>query len=141
MSTDAIRAVLEGEMQTRYPALQPAVPVKFINTRFTTPTVPWVHVAVCPNLDKQANIGAAQQNYDSWGVVNVTCLVPEHSGTGNARQLADSVVSVLGGRTIAIPGGGQIVTYGVSYRDRGVVNGWFTVNVIVSYRARTVLVR
>lgn len=140
MSVDTIRSLLESEMQTRYPGLQPTVPVKFMNTRFDTPTVPWVHVAVIPNVDKRANIGS-QAEFASWGIVNVSCLVPENSGTANVRKLADSVVSVLADRQISIPGGGHITTYGVSYRDRGVINGWYTVNVIVTYRARVLLVR
>lgn len=138
--TDAIRELLETKLQSEFPALQPSVPVHFLNTKFATPITPWIHVAVIPNLTKRANIGA-QREFTSLGIVNVTCMVPENDGTKNVREIADSVMQVMIDRQIAIPGGGHVTTYEVQYRDRGLVSNWYTVNVIICYRARIQLVR
>lgn len=140
MSTDAIRETLESKVQTDFAALQPSVPAKFLNTRFDTPTGPWIHVAVLPSLVKRANLGS-QEEFQSFGVVNVTCMVPENTSTKTARAIADSVWTILADRQIPLPAGGHISTYETEFRDRGVVSGWYTVNVLVKYRARVRLTR
>lgn len=142
MSTDAIREVLEGRMQTVFSAYQPSVPVHFANTRFDSPNppAPWVYVAVIPNFVERANIGP-QNEFQSYGIVNVTCMVPEMTGTKTVRGIADDVTKTLIDRQLAIPGGGSISTYGLSVRERGCVEGWYTVNVIVQYRARVRITR
>lgn len=138
MSTDTIRELLESYIQMNYPAYQPSVPIKFANTRFDNPTVPWIYVTVIPNMTTRANIGANGE-FEVLGCVNVTCMVPEHTGTKNVRALADSVANVLLDRQIMVPGGGHITTYGLDTRERGVVNGWYAVNVFVNWRARILL--
>jgi hypothetical protein len=140
MSTDLVRQVLETYVQSNFPTLQPGVPLMFLNTRFDTPTVPWVHVAVLPGLIRRASIGR-QSDFNMLGVVNVTCMVPENSSTRTARQLADSMWSVLADRQIPLAPIGHITTYDTKIHDRGVVSGWYTVNVIVSFRAKVELVR
>lgn len=112
----------------------------FLNTKYVDPVVPWIHVAVLPNIVRRANIGASQE-FKALGCVNVTCLVPANTGTAVVRQIADSVEIVLVDRTLAIPGGGAITLYDLSTIDRGVVNGWYTVNVKANYRAKYNLIR
>lgn len=142
MSTDAIRQVLETRLQTEFPVYQPSVPVHFANTRFSSPEppAPWIYVAIMPNFVKRAAL-ASQTEFESYGVVNVTCMVPEMTGTKPVRLIADDVAKVLVDRQFAIPGGGHITTYGLQFRERGCVEGWYTVNVICQYRGRVRIVR
>lgn len=136
---DIIREILETEIQTKFPARQPGVPMAFANTRYTTPTTPWIYVTVIPNVDKRANLNSLE--FEALGIVNVTCMVPENSGTKQVRQMAGAIKTIMLDRQIAIPAGGHITVYGSSARERGVINGWYTVNVILSYRARVRIVR
>jgi hypothetical protein len=139
--TDAIREQLESTIKAEFPAHQPGVPMAFANTRFDVPDGgPWIHAIVIPGMARRCSLGDNTE-FEVPGVVNVTCMVPEHQGTKQARQLADSVSLVLLDRQIALPAGGHITTYEANFRDRGVINGWYTVNVLVSFRARVKLVR
>jgi hypothetical protein len=140
MSTDTIRQLLEERVQMEFPVYQPTVPVTFANTRFDQSTGPWIYVVVIPNYTERAAL-ANQSEFESCGIVNVTCMVPEMTGTKHIREIADAVAKVLLDRQIAIPGGGHITTYGLQNRERGVVSGWYTINVIVMYRARVRIVR
>lgn len=141
-SSDSIRSTLESMIQAQFPTLMPGVPVMFLNTKFVTPDQPWIHVAVLPNLSGRANIGP-QQEFKALGIVNVTCMVPENTGTAVLRRIADAVETVLIDRTIANPGmpGGVITLYGQTTIDRGVLNGFYAINVKVSYRAKYALIR
>jgi hypothetical protein len=133
--SDTVRALLEAKLQTDLSISIPGTPVNFLNTRFTTPTVPWVHVAVLPNITRRAAVTPANE-FSELGCVNVTCMCPESTGSVDARKLADAVINCLADRTLSIPGGGMVTSYETTQRDRGVINGWYTVNVLVSYRAR-----
>lgn len=140
MSSDAVRQVLEQYVLDNFPALQPSVPITFLNTRFDTPTVPWVHVAVLPGSTKRANIGR-KTDFNMLGCINVTCMVPQDTSTVTARRIADSVWSVLADRQIPVAPIGHVTTYETKFVDRGVVNGWYTVNVFVYFRAKVELAR
>lgn len=134
MDHDAVRASLEAQILNNFPAAQPGVTMTFANTRYTTPTTPWIHVAVIPNLDRRANLGDFAQ-FKLMGVVNVACMVPENTGTGQVTRIADSVATLLVDRTISVPPVGSVKCCNASRRDRGVVNGWYTVNILVEYHA------
>src|ERR1700704_852042 len=129
--SDDVRALLEAKLQTDLSISLPGTPVNFINTKFDTPTGPWLQVAVLPNVTRRAVIGAGNE-FKALGCVNVTCMCPEDTGTVDARKLADAVTLCLADRTLSLPGGGVVTTYETTQRDRGVINGWYSVNVIVS---------
>lgn len=139
-STNTVREILEGYLQSGLLTQLPGVPVSFGNTRHLTPQVPWIYAAVIPNYQRRANIGSVEE-FEICGIVNVTCMVPEDTGTKRLREMADAVDTVMMDRQIPIPAGGHITTYGSTYRDRGSVNAWYAGNVFINWRARVRLVR
>lgn len=140
MSDDTIRELLEERIAAVFPTYEPSVAVKFANTRFEQPTTAWIYVAVMPNSTERAAIGN-QTEFESCGVINVTCMVPEMTGTKHVRQIGDAVAKTYLDCQIAIPAGGHITTYGVSFRERGQIEGWYTCNVFIQYRARVRITR
>lgn len=135
MSMDAIRETFEAALLAEFPALHPGVPIAFLNTAFEQPKgAPWIHVAVLGGPLMRANVGNGRQ-FKQMGVVNVTCLVPENTGTKVANQLADSVIKILCDRERAVPAFGSVTTYGTERRDRGAINGWYSINVMCDFRA------
>lgn len=135
MRMDAIREALETTFQSEFPAAQPGIPVRFDNVPFEQPKgSPWVDFCVQGGVFQRANIGAPNQ-FKQWGVVNVTCMVPKDSGNKVCGQLADSTMQILADRQISVPGVGSVTLYGGERRDRGVINGWWTINVMLDFRA------
>lgn len=136
MSTDKVREVFEAAMLSEFTPLHPTVPIAFLNDRFEQPRgSPWIQVAVVGGITRRVELG---RPYPRWqfGVVNVTCMVPEGTGTKLVRQLADSVVKVLADRQRPVAAiGGSVTTYDAEQKDRGVINGWYAVNVLMDWRA------
>lgn len=123
-------------MLSEFTPLHPTVPIAFLNDRFEQPRgSAWVQMAVIDGVSQRVELG---RPYPRWqyGVINVTCMVPEGTGTALAKQLADSVLKVFADRQRPVAAiGGGVTTYGAEKKHRGVINGWFTVNVLVDWRA------
>lgn len=135
MSMDAIRQTFEAAIQSEFPPLHPGVPMEFQNQPFEQPKgAPWISVAVLAGPEVRANIGNPAQ-FKQFGVVNVTCMVPENTGMKVVHQIADSVSKILKDRQRPLPTIGSVTTYATEKRDRGVINGWQTVNVMCDFRA------
>jgi len=139
MSLDAARATLFSEFQTGFAAKQPGVPICFENQRFDQPkNTAWVYAAMLPGLSKRMNFGG-DRKFRHQGVFNVTCMAPEDSGTKTLTDIAEAVFETLADRIIGVPGGGQIVTFGIQRKTRGLINGVYVINVMVEYRHDEVL--
>jgi hypothetical protein len=135
MDHDAIRAVIEAEIKLKFATAQPGVPMRFANTKFDNPQGPWIYIAVIPNLDKRANIGGFAE-FAAMGVVNVACMVLEGTGEGPVGRIADDVAMILADRQLPVPPIGHVTCCNIQRRTRGVVNGFYTVNILCEYRAR-----
>lgn len=134
--TDKVREVFEGAMLAEFTALEPTVPIAFLNDKFEQPTnrSPWIQVAVVGGPGGRVQLGSPYPRWQ-WGVLNVTCMVPEGTGTKRVREIADAVVRVMADRQRTLAGVGSVTTYGIEQKDRGVINGWYVVNVMMDWRA------
>lgn len=132
---DSIREVISTTFSEEFPVRQPGVPFFFENTRYEQPRgSPWVHVAIVDNKSIRQNIGNPRQ-FRQMGIVNVSCMVPENTGTKRAREIVHSVFEILVDREWSLSPSGSLVTYGAERRTRGNINGWFTTNVMMEWRA------
>lgn len=129
-----IRSTIVDYLISKLGTEHPTVPVYVENQKFTQPVAqPWLFVSVIENETCRVNIGAPRQ-FKTLGVVNIQCMAPEDSGTKTLRTIADTLTAVLADVQLAVPGSGSITFYGVQKRNRGVVGGWFTINVVCEFR-------
>jgi hypothetical protein len=134
MSEDAVRAALEGAIQDQFMSAYPAVKVEFENVPFKPPVnAAWIKVNVIDNDAHRANIGNMQE-FKGCGVVNIQIQAPENTGSKAAKDIRQALFDVLADRQIALPGGGSVTTYGAEKRTRGVLNGWYALALVISYR-------
>lgn len=136
MSTDAVRQVFEAAMLAEFTPLHPTVPIAFLNDKFEQPVnrSPWIQVAVLGGVSQRVQLSSPLPKWQ-YGVLNITCMVAEGTGTKTARQIADSVVRVLEQKQRTVPAVGSVTTYSAEQKDRGGINGWYTINVLLDWRA------
>jgi hypothetical protein len=102
--------------------------VAYANTTFT-PIVqePYVRLTVLPGLSSQISMGE-QRLFRHVGVIDVAIFVPAGSASKSALELADMVATIFRGATFE-----GIVCRAPDVRIVGSQDGWFHVNVSVSY--------
>lgn len=133
---DKPREVFTGLMKTSFHSKQPAVPVKYPNQKFTEPRDrPWVAIAVVPGLTDRAEISSSGLTYN-YGICNITVLLPEDSGTKAGNEITQALWDIFGDKQFGFPEG-QISTFGMDQRQRGVINGFHVTNVMFEYRMET----
>jgi len=132
MSLDQARQAITDAFQTEFATAYPGVPIAFENVRFKQPTnAAWVHFAMIPGDAVRRDISTGK--YRHYGVINVTILVPQDTGTKESTELTDKVFSIVADRQWSTATG-SLKTYGAQRRTRGVINGWYTRNVMLEFR-------
>jgi hypothetical protein len=141
MSFDAVREKIFDTFQSEFSAAQSGVEIAYQNRKFTQPAgLPWVYIAIVPGDSERKEISSSKL-FCHYGVINVTVMVPEDSGTKKLTEMADATFTILADRNWALPGGARVTTYGIKTVDRGVVNGLYARNVMVEFRHEAQLIR
>lgn len=136
MNFDGVREAIETTFKTEFGTSHPTVPVQYENVRFRQPTGgPWVDIRIIEGDYVRQNLGTSQK-YRGFGVINVTCLVPEETGSVALNGITDKVFNILADRQWNVAGD-SLNTYGGEKRTRGVVNGFYAKNVMVEFRFDT----
>lgn len=136
MNFDGVREAIETTFKTEFGTSHPTVPVQYENVRFRQPTGgPWVDIRIIEGDYVRQNLGSSQK-YRGFGVINVTCLVPEETGSVVLNGITDKVFNILADRQWNVAGD-SLNTYGGEKRTRGVVNGFYAKNVLVEFRFDT----
>lgn len=135
MSFDAVRQQLFSTLRSDFAGAHPGILMAFENTKYEQPrAAPWVYVALVPGDVHRKEI-AATKLYCDYGVVNVACMVPEDQGTKLLQEMTETVFRSLFDRNWSLPGSaGRLTTYGLKRRNRGLINGFYTFNVLCEYR-------
>jgi len=124
-----------------FAAAQPTVGVYYENQpRDNNDREHWIQFNIMMGELRRADIGS-NKNFRQMGAVVVQVMAPENTGTRTSKGIADSVVAVLTDQTLSIPGGGQVVLYGVNVSNRGVINGWHSYAVQCEFRADYQIIR
>lgn len=140
MNFDGVREVIETTFKTEFGTAYPAVPVQYENVRFKQPTgSAWVDIRIIEGDYVRQNLGSSKK-YRGFGAINVTCLVPEESGSVSLNGITDKVFTILADRQWNVAGD-SLNTYGGEKRTRGVVNGFYAKNVMVEFRFDTEIIR
>lgn len=139
MSFDAVRQQIQDTLQSELSMSAPGVPVYFENTKFQQPgegTVargPWIFCAIAPNVSQRADL--SQRLFFHMGVINVSVMVPQDTGTKVLFELSEKVFVILADRNWSLPGSeDRLTTYGTVQKNRGLMNGHYTFSVIAQYR-------
>lgn len=93
------RADIETVFEDEFKALRPDIPIAFENTKFTTPTGPYLRLTIVGASSEQITMGESKL-FESRGFVQVDVHVPAGTGTGLARTIADEICEILRGRAI-----------------------------------------
>lgn len=111
-----------------------SLPVFYDNQRFANPlTGPWVYFAFIPNQYYRADLGGAKVLYRADGVFNIACMAPQNDGTKSLYELIDGIVLDMNDKAIRTEDG-SIYTDRSVIKNRGVIEGWHTVNVQGEFR-------
>lgn len=142
MSFDAVRQALFATFTTEFSGEHPGVLIAYENTKYTQPKgASWVYVALVPGDSHRKEVSSSKLFCHS-GVVNVACMVPEDRGTKQLHEMSDTAFRILCDRNWTLPGdAGRLTTYGMKRRNRGLINGFFTFNVLCEYSHDVYLVR
>lgn len=136
MSLEQARAAVAATFQSEFGAAYPTVPISFENVRFEQPVnKPWVYFSFILGDAVRQELSDAKR-YRHLGVVNVTVMVPTDTGTKLSTEIVDKVFNILADRQWNTADG-ALTTYGAQKRTRGVINGWYTRNVMLEYRYDT----
>lgn len=95
---------------------------------------PWLLVTLQEGQIERANIGNPSQ-FKSYGVLNVQIMNPEDRGSKALRQCGDRLFEIVADRQLAIAGG-SVTLCRVEKRNRPVINGWNTMNVMAEWQSR-----
>lgn len=140
MNFDGVREQLETTFKAEFGAVYPTVAVQYENVRFKQPVgAPWVDIRIIEGAYVRQNLGTSKK-YRGFGVVNVTCLVPEETGTKVINGITDTVFNILADRNFGIVGD-SLTTFGGKKITRGVINGFYAKNVVVEFRFDTEVTR
>lgn len=132
MSLEQARVAVTDTFQTAFALAYPDVPISFENVRFEQPkNAAWVHFAFVPGDAVRQDVSSGK--YRHFGVINVTVLVPQDSGTKQSTELTDKVFNILADRQWSTADG-SVTTFSAQKRTRGVINGWYARNVLVEFR-------
>lgn len=94
---------------------QPDVPLAYPDTKFDPPkNSAWARLTILTGAETQVSMGKLRR-FRRLGIVDVGLFLPLGSGDGQAKLLADSVASVLRGRTV-----GNMVFRAVSLQRVGI---------------------
>jgi hypothetical protein len=142
MSFDAVREALFGTFRSEFAFAHPGVLVAFENTKYSQPrNAPWVFVALVPGDSHRKEV-SSNKLFCHYGVVNVACMVPEDTGTKSLQEMSETAFRILADRNFVLPGdAGRLTTYGMKRRNRGLISGYQTFNVLCEYRHEAVLER
>lgn len=134
MSFEAVQKTLNETLLSEFAAKHAGVLMAFENTKYKQPVgAPWVHVALVPGDIHRREVSSSKSFCD-YGVVNIACMVPEDKGTKGLHQMSDTLFRILFDRTWSLGSEGVLTTYGVKRRNRGLINGFFTYNVLCEYK-------
>lgn len=134
MNLDAVRQQLETTLRASFSARHPGVLLAFENTKYKQPKgAPWAHVAVVPGDIHRKEVSSSKL-FCEYGVINVACMVPEDQGTKLLQQMTETVFGCLFDRSWSLGSEGTLTTYGTKRRNRGLINGFYTFNVMCEYR-------
>ncbi len=138
MGLDAVRTKTEQVLAAALAAAHPTAKINYENVKFMQPKqAPWVEVRMTPGKTTRADVGSRRVRH-SWGVVNLTVLVPEETGTATIHNIGDTIENAFLDRNFALPGdGGYLTYYCVTRRNRGVINGFLAHGVMIEYRNQT----
>lgn len=137
---DKPRELVFDVFKTEFAGKQPGVPVQYENQKFSQPRDrAWVAISIVPGMSWRNEI-SSRKGYYHYGVVNVTVLVPEDKGTKQMHDIAQSVFDILCDRDFPYPEG-TVTTYGLERRTRGLINGFYVMNVLADYRQSDQLTR
>lgn len=140
MSLESARSAVSTTFQSEFGAAYPTTPISWENVRFTQPeNKAWVHFAFVMGDSVRQEAGNTK-NYRHFGVINVTILVPQDTGTKLSTEMVDKVFNILADRDWSTAEG-ALTTYGAQKISRGNVNGWYTRNVLLEYRYDTSIER
>lgn len=142
MSFDAVRQELFETFRSEFSGAHSGVLIAFENTKYTQPKgAPWVYVALVPGDSHRKEVSSSKL-FAHCGVVNVACMVPEDHGTKQLQEMSETAFRILCDRNWVLPGdSGRLTTYGMKRRNRGLINGFFTFNVLCEYRHEELLQR
>lgn len=141
MSFEAVQQLLHETLQSEFAAQHPDVPMMFENAKYKQPKgAAWVYVALVPGDIHRKEISQSGL-YCDYGVVNIACMVPEDKGTKDLQKMTDTIFHILFDRNWNLGSNGRLTTYGVKRRNRGLVNGFYTWNVLSEYRYEDRFVR
>lgn len=95
---------------------------------------PWILVTLLEGRSERANIGSPSQ-FKGFGVINVQIMNPEDHGSKQLRVIGDRLFEILADRQLSIDGGSVTLCH-VEKRNRAVINGWNTMNVMAEWQSR-----
>lgn len=132
--SEDVRAYLTQHIKQKTATNIPAVPVYFQGQKFAQPVaLPWVYVTIADNDTCKAALGD-NGKYRTLGAVQIQCMAPEETGTKSLRDVVDVITRILADQHVLVPGSGSITLYGVHKVNRGIINGWLTINVVCEFR-------
>lgn len=136
MKTDAlIKAEIASHIQVGMAPEWPSLRIYFGNHKPNPNSgQPWCVINVIPNTQARVNIGSPK-DFKACGVINCQIMAPENTGEQTAMDIRDSLVSLLVDRQLPVAPLGSVTLYGAEKRTRGVINGWYTLGLVLEYRA------
>lgn len=138
MEFDAVREQFATLMKTTFASKQPSVLLAFENQPFKQPkNQSWVYITVYPGRSRRAGIGTNVPHFHL-GVVNCMVMVPQDTGTKKSNDIATSLFETFADKNFSLSDGSYLTTYGIARTNRGVVNGYHTINVMCEFRQQGV---
>ena len=111
----------------------PTVTVAYDNHKFDQPDAGmWVYFALVPGERRRITLGN-QPAFRLEGVLNIACMVKEDEGTGDLFAVVDTIITGMCDKEFATDDG-TAYTHSVRTANRGVVEGWFTINAKIEFR-------
>lgn len=133
MSFDSVREAVVTTFISEMAAAQPGIAIATENNKFDQPQGPWVSIAIVPGDSRRAEISSARRFFH-YGVINVHCMVPQDQGTKRLNELTQSVFNILADRNWVLNSGGSLTTYCCKKKNRGLINGFLTYNLMAEFR-------
>lgn len=113
--------------------VDPRTPIAYPNKAFTPPDSAWVRLAIVNGETLRLSLGPNGEH--RWaGIVYVQVFVPQGSGDGEARSLADEAAKIFRDRALATDDGGSITFRSPSIQQIGPDGRWWQLNVICPYQ-------
>lgn len=132
MGQEVFRERITQVMDTQWNLEHPSIPVAYQNQKFNQPAGSWVNFAIIPNERYRTNIGS-EMCYRQSGILNIALMVAEGSGTKTLNAMVDTIHNIFQDRDYVAGDGTKITFFNAETRDRGVVSGYYTKNVMVEF--------